>query len=616
MTGDSCSCRTPTSSTTPRTGRKLLAPVLRGQGARRLRLALHRRAPQHAVPALGRQPLPVAHHQRALQHDALRHGDLLQAHRPCAARRHHAARRCASTSSPRSRRRSCKRKVRIYEVPISYTGREFDEGKKITWRDGFVGAVDAREVPLPRLVASVVALPDRARWAAVVVNYEAGTLLTECVASVLADDARRAGRARRRRQRLARRSVDALQRARSRRARGAARRATSGTRGAANLGIAATRAPTSSRCSTPTSCWRRAPPRRSSRRLDAEPELAACRAARCRTSTAPTTRRRARIPSTVDRGQARRCSVCRGPTNRVHAPLPPARRRRRTGPARRRLGVGRGRLAAARRARRRRRMGRALLHVHGGRRSVLAAAAVRAGTSRTSRPGVVLHVQGASTARRPYRMLAEHHRSAWRFARRRFTGCAALLLPFAAVYLAVRAAPGDGRARLGRVGDTRRAPASLRTPWARPLARSDAATVRSAREVPRQPRMVGAGGRRHRSSGRGRNHDEPRPRTPTRRPVANKDHWHAASASTSAASGCRTRPTFEDRTNVGIHTHGDGLIHIHPFLSRGAATTRPSAGTSSSAAGAPTPTRSSCGTSTEHKTGDKCGDKSAPCAGK
>jgi glycosyltransferase involved in cell wall biosynthesis len=29
-----------------------------------------------------------------------------------------------------------KRGVRIYEVPISYTGREFDEGKKITWRDG------------------------------------------------------------------------------------------------------------------------------------------------------------------------------------------------------------------------------------------------------------------------------------------------------------------------------------------------------------------------------------------------------------------------------------------------------------------------------------------------
>jgi glycosyltransferase involved in cell wall biosynthesis len=27
--------------------------------------------------------------------------------------------------------------IRIYEVPISYTGRELFEGKKITWRDGF-----------------------------------------------------------------------------------------------------------------------------------------------------------------------------------------------------------------------------------------------------------------------------------------------------------------------------------------------------------------------------------------------------------------------------------------------------------------------------------------------
>jgi hypothetical protein len=26
--------------------------------------------------------------------------------------------------------------VRIYEVPISYTGREMWEGKKISWRDG------------------------------------------------------------------------------------------------------------------------------------------------------------------------------------------------------------------------------------------------------------------------------------------------------------------------------------------------------------------------------------------------------------------------------------------------------------------------------------------------
>ena len=30
-----------------------------------------------------------------------------------------------------------KKKIRIYEVPISYAGREYEEGKKITWRDGF-----------------------------------------------------------------------------------------------------------------------------------------------------------------------------------------------------------------------------------------------------------------------------------------------------------------------------------------------------------------------------------------------------------------------------------------------------------------------------------------------
>jgi len=31
-----------------------------------------------------------------------------------------------------------RRGIRIYEVPISYAGREFHEGKKITWRDGLM----------------------------------------------------------------------------------------------------------------------------------------------------------------------------------------------------------------------------------------------------------------------------------------------------------------------------------------------------------------------------------------------------------------------------------------------------------------------------------------------
>jgi len=53
--------------------------------------------------------------------------------------------------------------------------------------------------------------------------------------------------------------------------------------------------------------------------------------------------------------------------------------------------------------------------------------------------GEVVHVQGAVTRRRPYRMILEHHRSAWRFAKRRLRGARRVLLPLAAVYFAIRA---------------------------------------------------------------------------------------------------------------------------------------------------------------------------------
>jgi len=33
--------------------------------------------------------------------------------------------------------RICRKRLRIYELPVSYYGRTYDEGKKITWRDGF-----------------------------------------------------------------------------------------------------------------------------------------------------------------------------------------------------------------------------------------------------------------------------------------------------------------------------------------------------------------------------------------------------------------------------------------------------------------------------------------------
>jgi GT2 family glycosyltransferase len=77
---------------------------------------------------------------------------------------------------------------------------------------------------------------------------------------------------------------------------------------------------------------------------------------------------------------------------------------------------------------------------------------------------VVEHLLGVSTAGVPYRMIAEHHRSLLRFAARRFIGPRQLLLPPAAAFLSLRAllamahhkvvgkSLGTGRGRLGTTG--------------------------------------------------------------------------------------------------------------------------------------------------------------------
>ena len=44
---------------------------------------------------------------------------------------------------------------RIYEVPVSYAGREYFEGKKISWRDGFVVLASAPARSFPRLSAAL-----------------------------------------------------------------------------------------------------------------------------------------------------------------------------------------------------------------------------------------------------------------------------------------------------------------------------------------------------------------------------------------------------------------------------------------------------------------------------
>jgi len=53
--------------------------------------------------------------------------------------------------------------------------------------------------------------------------------------------------------------------------------------------------------------------------------------------------------------------------------------------------------------------------------------------------GAAVHVQGASTEGHPYRMILEHHRSAYPFASRRWQGLQRALLPPTALFLAVRA---------------------------------------------------------------------------------------------------------------------------------------------------------------------------------
>jgi len=279
---------------------------------------------------------------------------------------------------------------------------------------------------------------DRARWAAVIVNYEAGTLLTECVASVLADDSAgpvelvvvdngsRDG------------SVDALQRAHPD-VRVVRPPGNVGYARAANLGIAATRADViavlnaDTRLQTGVAAALVA-------RIDADARLAAVgpRLKNLDGTDYPSARS---IPSTSVAVMHGALGLFR-PTNRFTTQY----RQLDAAPDRARFVYWVSGAAVWLR--------RDALDDVGGwdeRYFMYLEDVDLCWRLRRSRweiayepAGVVWHVQGASTARRPYRMLAEHHRSAWRFARRRYTGARALLLPFAAVYLAARGALAMG----------------------------------------------------------------------------------------------------------------------------------------------------------------------------
>ena len=118
----SCSSRSSRARPTSSTARRFI-----GDAAPRALLLAHGRATRSS-PALEHVHEPEPH----------RHGDLLQGlprARCCSASR---SSRTASASSRRSPPRSPKRHARIFEVPISYAGRTYEEGKKIGWKDGFI----------------------------------------------------------------------------------------------------------------------------------------------------------------------------------------------------------------------------------------------------------------------------------------------------------------------------------------------------------------------------------------------------------------------------------------------------------------------------------------------
>ncbi len=277
-------------------------------------------------------------------------------------------------------------------------------------------------------------------WAAVVVNYNAGPALCDCVGSVLAeepcpevvvvDNASTDG------------SVDGLRRAHP----GVRIVHSGGNLGyarAANLGIAATGAPVVAVLNPDTVLRPGAGPALTAR-FAAEPDLGAAGPRLCNTdgSVYPSARR---VPSLVD-------AVGHGLLFFVWRDNPFTRRYREIGadPDRPRdVDWVSGAAVWLRRA--------ALDDVGGwDERYFMYVEDVdlcwrlhRAGWRVAYDPaGTVEHLLGVSTAGRPYRMIAEHHRSLLRFATVRFTGAKRALLGPAAAFLTARGALAMAHHRL------------------------------------------------------------------------------------------------------------------------------------------------------------------------
>ncbi len=208
-----------------------------------------------------------------------------------------------------------------------------------------------------------------------------------------------------------------------------------GYSGGANLGVAR-RTPPSSRCATPTCACARGTAAAVLARFDAEPDLAAVGpVVREPDGTLyPSARRVPTVGDAVGHGLVGLAEA----RQRVHAPLPRARCRPDEA-SRRRLGVGCSDLAPPRGARRASAAGTTATSCTSRTSTCAGASGGPDGGSPTSPAGEVTHVQGVSTARHPYRMIVEHHRSLLRFAAKRWHGWRRVLLVPAACYLGLRA---------------------------------------------------------------------------------------------------------------------------------------------------------------------------------
>ena len=402
-------------------------------------------------------------------------------------------------------------------------------------------ALDPRQVPL-RATSTGRATPSRATWAAVVVNYESGPLLLDCVRSLLADTSAGAARGRRRRQRLARRL--------GRTARGGVPDvavvdpgANLGYARAANRGIAATHARPSSRSCNPDLVVRAGHGRGGARRAST-PSPISRPSARAREPrrlavpvgprATPSTRRRRR-PRAARAASGRATRFTRGTASSTPTRAGPATS---TGCRARRCGCAGPRSTRSA-------GGTSGTSCTSRTSTLLAARAGSAGGSAYEPGGAVTHVQGASTRAHPYRMIVEHHRS--RVPLRAGAGAGARRLLLLARGRVPRAcAPLVDMAGARRCGRDPRPPQGQRVTSTSPCPSPGPATERAARRSRyRKPKRARAG----RSAGtspsrsssssasspsvlvarrRRQRRQRRRPAPATRPPNAAGDHWHTA----------------------------------------------------------------------------------------